>query len=104
MWPDFPAFLGTLPAELTQMTLLTDLQLWDNQLVGSIPDEISELTNLTALGLSENLFTGTIATSLGRLTRLNEFSLFSNSLEVHGSSIFSGYQLWSKLTLFSFSS
>ena len=48
----------SLPATLGNLTELTDLTLFSNQLRGTVPAELSRLTALTHLSLGENMFTG----------------------------------------------
>jgi Leucine-rich repeat (LRR) protein len=96
---------GTLPAALSQLTQLTQLQLVGNtglagsiptslgsltnlqtlylagsKLSGSIPAELGNLTNLTYLGLNGNQLSGAIPSSLGNLTKLNYLYLYLNQL------------------------
>ena len=71
---------GTIPAELGQLTNLTDLMLANNELTGPIPTELSQLTNLTHLNLIKNMLTGTIPAELGQLTNLTHLSLGYNKL------------------------
>ena len=62
---------GSLPAELGNLTHLTELHLNNNySLTGSIPAELGNLTNLTELYLNETALTGSIPAELGNLTNL----------------------------------
>ena len=61
---------GIIPAELGNLTNLTQLQLDWNKLTGSIPAELGNLTNLNYLGLTNNRLTGEIPTLPGSLTQL----------------------------------
>ena len=61
---------GIIPAELGNLTDLTQLQLDWNKLTGSIPAELGNLTNLNYLGLTNNRLTGEIPTLPGSLTQL----------------------------------
>ena len=72
--------VGTIPAELGNLALLTILNLDNNQLDGSIPSELGNLTNLTLLNLSRNNLTGFIPMELGNLTNLEILSLYLNDL------------------------
>lgn len=72
--------VGTLPAELGNLTNLDALSLQNNQLSGSIPSELGNLTNLTNLILFNNQLNGTIPTSIGNLTSLLFLELSDNSL------------------------
>jgi hypothetical protein len=49
---------GSLPASLGQLTQLTSLSLFKNQLTGSLPASLAELTQLTQLDLRCNRLTG----------------------------------------------
>ncbi len=72
--------MGTLPAELGDLTSLTRLSLFSNRLSGTIPASLGNLTNLTTLYLNSNRLSGTIPASLGNLTSLTSLTLFTNSL------------------------
>ena len=71
---------GSIPAELGNLTNLTELNLSFNSLTGSIPDELGNLTNLTDLSLSANYLSGSIPAELGNLTNLTFLWLQYNSL------------------------
>ena len=59
---------------------LTDLDLFSNQLTGGIPAELGSLSNLTNLNLSRNQLTGEIPAELGSLAGLEELFLRGNGL------------------------
>ena len=40
---------GAIPSELGDLSSLTGLHLWDNQLSGEIPTQLGNLSNLTEL-------------------------------------------------------
>ena len=96
---------GEVPAELGNLTNLTELYLNDNQLTGEIPSELGNLTNLTVLFLRkqrverrdtigagqpdqshrvvfshDNQLVGEIPWELGNLTNLNWLYLDYNQL------------------------
>jgi hypothetical protein len=74
----------TLKAEsqpYSNLELLTDLDLSDNQLDGSIPPELGDLTQLRFLNLSQNRLNGEIPSELGELTKLEALDLSENGLE-----------------------
>ena len=84
--------IGPIPAEIGQLTNLTELNLsrnkvynhdtdlYDNGLTGPIPAEIGQLTNLTNLNLYRNKLTGPIPAELGQLTNLEYLHLSDNEL------------------------
>ena len=82
--PDFSQtnlISGTIPAQIGNLTALTDLDLGRNQLSGSIPREIGLLTKLTRrLVLSRNQLSGSIPTEIGLLTKLTHLYLSRNQL------------------------
>ena len=71
---------GTIPAELGQLSRLTELVLWNNSLSGRIPPELGELRSLSLLVLGANELTGPIPAELGQLSRLTEMWLRYNNL------------------------
>eukprot|EP01025_Chloroclados_australasicus_P045957 TRINITY_DN5070_c1_g1_i5.p2 TRINITY_DN5070_c1_g1~~TRINITY_DN5070_c1_g1_i5.p2 ORF type:complete len:307 (-),score=34.45 TRINITY_DN5070_c1_g1_i5:386-1306(-) len=71
---------GTIPAELSELTSLTLLELGQNSLLGTIPPELSSLTSLTYLSMFRNSLSGTIPVQLSVLASLERFFLYVNSL------------------------
>ena len=74
--------VGTLPADLNELTMLTRLWLHNNSLAGEIPN-LNRLTNLESLWLSgkDMDLSGNISRlGLGSKTRLDTVSLWGNSL------------------------
>ena len=69
-----------IPPEIGNLTNLTHLFLYDNELTGEIPPEIGNLTNLTFLGLNNNQLTGPIPSEIGNLTNLTYLRLDNNQL------------------------
>ncbi|KAJ9693238.1 hypothetical protein PVL29_012122 [Vitis rotundifolia] len=59
---------------------LTELSLYDNQLMGKLPNWLGELKNLRTLDLSDNKFEGPIPASLGTLQHLETLYLPWNEL------------------------
>ena len=56
-----------IPAELANLSNLTSLNLYGNQLSGTIPAELGNLSNLTSLNLSDNQLSGEIPPELGHI-------------------------------------
>jgi len=75
--------VGTLPAELGNITNLRGLVLHSNQLSGSIPPELNNLMNLQSLSLNSNQLSGSIPPELGNLTNL--WYLWLNNNQLSGS-------------------
>lgn len=71
---------GEFPQELTKLSGLVVLNLSRNQLHGRIPDSISGLNDLSSLDLSNNLFTGSIPPTVSSLTFLSHLNLSNNNL------------------------
>ena len=89
---EFNQLTGMIPAELGDLSSLTELDLSRNQLTGSIPTELGNLSSLTRLQLSGNRqwnfetrtyeggLTGSIPRELGNLSSLTSLYLFGNQL------------------------
>ncbi len=71
---------GTIPAELSSIANLRNLQLVGNQLSGRIPAELASLDNLQSLELGTNQLSGQIPTELAGLDSLEILSLYQNQL------------------------
>ncbi len=71
---------GELPAELGNLSELTELAFYDNQLTGSIPPELGNLGELVTLNLRNNDLTGLIPAELGKLNKLDGLHLNKNKL------------------------
>lgn len=72
--------VGTIPSQLGNLTNLVRLDLDDNQLTGTIPPELGNLGNLSYLYMEENQLEGTIPPELGNLTNLTNVRLGWNQL------------------------
>ena len=72
------ALSGSSP-DLSSLTSLARLSLWDNDLSGSIPDSLGSLTSLTSLDISRNNLDGQIP-DLSRLSNLQWVYLWDNQL------------------------
>ena len=74
-------FTGALPAELGQMTELTDLYVDQNATMsGSIPKEIGKLKKLQRLNISQSGIGGEIPVELGQCEELLQFMAFKCGL------------------------
>ena len=62
------------------LSSLTGLWLYSNQLTGTIPPELGNLSSLVALNLSGNQLTGPIPPELGNLSSLRALDLSNNQL------------------------
>ena len=72
------ALSGSSP-DLSSLTSLARLSLWDNDLSGSIPDSLGSLTSLTSLDISRKNLDGQIP-DLSRLSNLQWVYLWDNQL------------------------
>ncbi|XP_059433613.1 receptor-like protein EIX2 [Corylus avellana] len=82
--------VGTIPEELTNLTVLHGLNLSDNHLTGRIPDMIGNIRSLESLDFSRNQLSGTIPQTISALTSLSHLNMSYNNLS---GQIPSGYQL-----------
>jgi len=71
---------GDISSEIGQLTKLTFLRFFQNELVGSVPTEIGFLTDLESLEISQEDINGTIPIEVSSLTRLTELSLNHTNL------------------------
>lgn len=71
---------GTLPAEISQFSALTSIEIVGNSIVGTIPSEIGKLTKLRQLLLNDNKFFGTIPSAIVQLSFLQAIQLNQNQL------------------------
>ena len=74
---------GSIAAEIGTLTALQYLYLNNCQLTGSIPAEIGNLTNLSLIDLGNNQLSGSIPAEIGNLTKL--VKLFLNDNQLSGS-------------------
>ncbi|VVB09698.1 unnamed protein product [Arabis nemorensis] len=74
------SIIGTIPADLSQLSRLTVLDLSKNSINGTIPLSLTSLQNLTILDLSSNSVGGSIPASIGALSKLQRLNLSHNGL------------------------
>ena len=69
----------TLPAEIADLTELTDLRINSNKLTGEIPDAVYDLAKLEYLYFQNNNITGALSPKLGQLTKLIQLYVDRNA-------------------------
>ena len=69
----------TLPAEIGDLTELTDLRINSNKLSGEIPDVVYSLSKLEKLYFQNDNLTGAISSKVGQLTELTELYVDRNA-------------------------
>ena len=67
--------MSNIPSEIGNLTNLTFINLFGNQLTGEIPSEIGNLTNLTSLYLYDNQLTGEIPQEVCDLIESNNLDI-----------------------------
>ncbi|PNY06894.1 LRR receptor-like kinase resistance protein [Trifolium pratense] len=73
-------FSGNIPNEITKLFGLVVLNFSRNHITGKIPDTMSNLLQLSSLDLSNNRLSGTIPSSLSSLSFLGSLDLSNNNL------------------------
>ncbi|GAU28548.1 hypothetical protein TSUD_268870 [Trifolium subterraneum] len=73
-------FTGNIPNEITKLFGLVVLNLSRNHIAGRIPETMSNLLQLSSLDLSNNQLSGTIPSSLSSLSFLGFLDLSNNNL------------------------
>jgi hypothetical protein len=76
-----------MPSTIGNLTLLTQLDVDDNQLTGTIPPEIGNLTSLSFLDLSGNRLYGNIPAELENLSSLRWLHICDNWLFAENTSL-----------------
>jgi hypothetical protein len=71
---------GSIPASIGALTQLRWLDLGTQRMVGTIPTEIARLTKLTSLFLTSNLLHGSLPTELATMTALTDIAVNANQL------------------------
>jgi Leucine-rich repeat (LRR) protein len=74
---------GWLPADLSTLTSLVDLEMHKNKIIGQLPPHLYDMKTLRTIFMDDNKLTGTIATEIGQLKKLEKFTLNEN--EISGS-------------------
>ncbi|CAI9276838.1 unnamed protein product [Lactuca saligna] len=69
-----------IPVELTALSMLMGLKLYNNHLSGLIPESIGNMTKLESLDFSKNELTGIIPPSMASLNFLSRLNLSHNNL------------------------
>ncbi|KAL6640743.1 hypothetical protein ACP70R_021866 [Stipagrostis hirtigluma subsp. patula] len=80
---DYNQIIGGLPATLSNLTALREIDLSDNQLSKAIPESLTTLENLGLLDLSMNNISGLIPKKIGRIRGL--VTLLLNDNKISGS-------------------
>lgn len=73
--------VGSLPEEIGNLSELTGLRLDNNSINGTIPSSIGNLTLLTSIDFNRNQISGSIPASIGNLSNLQIIYMNSNQLE-----------------------
>ena len=71
---------GSIPAEIAELTALTELFLNHNRLTGPIPPELGTLTGLYQMHLNSNFLSGPVPPELGNLVNMERMAFFDNRL------------------------
>nr|GEV36242.1 protein kinase-like domain-containing protein [Tanacetum cinerariifolium] len=71
---------GSIPSEIEDLKMLSELDLSYNNLSGTITSSLSECISLTLLNLSGNIFQGIIPSSLSSLRGLKALDISKNNL------------------------
>jgi Leucine-rich repeat (LRR) protein len=71
---------GFIPREVGMLEHLSNLQLLENNFEGPIPGSIGNMRSLTSLLLSSNYLTGVMPASLGNLSSLSRLQIENNNL------------------------
>lgn len=71
---------GTIPEELSSVSVLQILHLKNNMLEGTIPENLGELSLLSWLDLSNNRLYGTIPPSFGACRTIKDFRVSGNMI------------------------
>uniref|UniRef100_A0ACD5X3L3 Uncharacterized protein n=1 Tax=Avena sativa TaxID=4498 RepID=A0ACD5X3L3_AVESA len=70
---------GTIPASLSNLTMMLEIRCMDNKIEGDIPNEFAKFGSLQFLNVAKNLLAGRFPHAILNLSTLAEVSLTSNS-------------------------
>ncbi|KAF2305598.1 hypothetical protein GH714_006950 [Hevea brasiliensis] len=73
-------FSGPIPKSISNISLLSILDLSKNRLSGRIPTTLGDMKNLESLDLSHNNLSGKIPQTFGKLLQLTNLELSNNKL------------------------
>jgi Leucine-rich repeat (LRR) protein len=73
---------GNIPPQLSNLTSLKTLNLYNNSFFGQIPSELARLTSLQHVILAGNFINGTIPISLSHCLKLEQIVLRTTNLPV----------------------
>ncbi len=73
-------FEGSIPAQLGDLTTLTNLSLTSNQITGNIPSTFGNLENVTNLRLGGNQISGSLPAEMGNMASLSQLIISVNQL------------------------
>ena len=71
---------GTLGSELSILSHLQSVYLYDNRISGTLPTSLLRLSQLNAIDINGNAFSGTLPTQIGLLSNLRTLRLEANQL------------------------
>ena len=87
-------FVGEIPSELGQLEMLKTLRLGQNKLTGMIPAELGNLTVLDHLSPHKNQLMGTVPLTLTGLKELTTFWFFGGSGQIVCAPQDESFQQW----------
>ena len=71
---------GKIPEEISLLTNLTGIYMYQNSINGTLPESLYSLIQLETIQLQGNILKGTLSTNIGKLKSLSTFSVRSNLL------------------------
>ena len=76
-----PPLTGELPEAIGNLTALSRVSLWQNNMEGELPLSLGKLASLKSLNLNNNKFIGTLPPQLGQLGALSALALADNAFD-----------------------